>query len=129
MAQSGHHACTRQDDYRQEPSVSRTTPDQAHARLHEVQSVVDDHIIIAVTDRRGTIVTVNRAFARISGYREDELIGQNHRILSSGVHSRDFWKQMWRTVSSGSAWHGEVCNRAKHGTLYWVDTTIFPLKD
>lgn len=99
------------------------------ALLAGLQSVVDDHIIIAVTDRRGTIVRVNRAFARISGYSEAELIGQNHRILSSAVHSRDFWKQMWRTVASGNAWHGEVCNRAKDGSLYWVDTTIFPLKN
>jgi diguanylate cyclase (GGDEF)-like protein/PAS domain S-box-containing protein len=123
LAVSGDHLVGMDGD-RSPPS---TLP--SAERLRELQAVVDDHIIIAVTDRRGSIVKVNRAFARISGYSEDELIGQNHRILSSGVHGRDFWKQMWRTVSSGNAWHGEVCNCAKDGSTYWVDTTIFPLKD
>lgn len=85
--------------------------------------------MVTVTDRKGRILCVNDAFSRISGYSVEELVGQNHRVLGSGVHNRDFWTEMWRTVSSGSAWHGEVCNRRKNGAVFWVDTTIFPLKD
>jgi PAS domain S-box-containing protein len=85
--------------------------------------------IVAITDRHGRISYVNEKFCEISGYDEDELVGKNHRILSSGVHPRSFFEEMWHTISSGNVWRGEICNRNKRGQLYWVDTSIVPLKN
>jgi diguanylate cyclase (GGDEF)-like protein/PAS domain S-box-containing protein len=92
-----------------------------------IVQAVDEHAIVAITDRRGRIIYVNRRFCAISGYFEDELLGQDHRILNSGHHPRSYMKQMWATISRGWVWHGEFCNRAKNGTLYWVQSTIVPL--
>lgn len=86
----------------------------------------DKHTIYSITDRSGKILEVNEGFCRISGYRRDELIGQNHRIVNSGFHPREFWIGVWRTIASGKPWRGEVCNRAKDGSIYWVDSTIVP---
>ena len=88
---------------------------------------IDQHAIIATTDLKGTITSVNSKFCQISGYTADELIGSNHRILNSGHHSIEFWHNMFKTVSKGNVWHDEVLNKAKEGHLYWVDTTIIPI--
>lgn len=85
--------------------------------------------LISITDHKGKIVQVNEKFCEISGYREMELIGQNHRIVNSGTHPKDFFAEMWQTIASGSTWHKEICNRSKDGTIYWVDSTIVPLMD
>jgi PAS domain S-box-containing protein len=82
-----------------------------------------------VTDRDGTITKVNSKFVEISKYSEQELIGQNHRILKSGHHPPEFFEKMWKTVSSGQILEGEIKNRAKDGTYYWVKTTIVPFLD
>ena len=95
--------------------------------LDVYRKIVDHHAIVAETDTAGTIVAVNDAFCRISGYSREELIGQNHRLLNSGIHSRNMWREMYKSVANGGFWHGEICNRAKNGRLYWVDTTIAPL--
>jgi PAS domain S-box-containing protein len=84
------------------------------------------HAIISVADRAGRIIEVNDAFCRISGYSREELLGQNHRIVNSGVQSTEFWLSMWQAISHGESWHAVVCNKAKNGSQYWVDTTIAP---
>lgn len=86
------------------------------------------HTIYSVTDAQGTILEVNEAFCRISGYTREELLGRNHRIVNSGAHSDDFWRNMWQSVLSGHRWHGEVCNRNKSGDLYWVDSIVAPFR-
>ena len=87
------------------------------------------HAVISVTDRTGHIVEVNYAFCALSGYSREELVGNTHRINNSGVHDRAFWAQLWETVMAGRPWRGEVCNRAKDGSLYWVDSVIAPFLD
>jgi PAS domain S-box-containing protein len=82
--------------------------------------------ILSRTDARGTISRVNENFVRISGFSQDELVGENHNIVNSNYHSRAFWIDFWKTISSGKSWRGEVCNKAKNGSLYWVDTFVYP---
>lgn len=94
--------------------------------LKEQKYALDAHAIVAITDVQGTITFVNSKFEEISGYKREELLAKNHRILNSGVHTVEFWKEMYHTVSHGDIWHGEVCNVAKDGHFYWVDTTIVP---
>ncbi|MBQ4857714.1 PAS domain-containing protein [Pseudoalteromonas sp. MMG007] len=98
-------------------------------QLAEQKSALDEHAIVAVTDLHGTITFVNKRFCEISGYEEHELIGQNHRILNSGKHGKAFFKNMYQTLKRGDVWNGHICNKAKHGGIYWVDTTIAPFLD
>lgn len=95
--------------------------------LDVYRRIVDQHAIVAETDTAGTIVSVNDAFCTISGFSREELVGQNHRILNSGLHPKSMWIDMYKSVANGGFWHGEICNRKKDGRLYWVDTTIAPL--
>ncbi|WDE13794.1 response regulator [Thalassomonas haliotis] len=97
---------------------------QALLDLKEQKYILDQHAIVAVTDLDGNISYVNDKFVEISGYTSDELLGKNHRLLSSDEHDQAFWQQMYRTVNAGEVWHSEVCNRAKDGHLYWVEATI-----
>ena len=98
-------------------------------RLLKIQHVIDMHSIIAITDTNGIITYVNKEFCRISQYTTKELIGRNHRILKSDKHNPRFYQGMWKTISSGKVWKGEVCNKAKDGACYWVKTIIVPLLD
>ncbi|WP_439535648.1 CHASE domain-containing protein [Methyloversatilis sp.] len=92
-------------------------------------ATIKAHSLYSVGDIQGNITDVNEGFCRISGYAREELVGQNYRVLSSGCHDRAFWVDMWRTIVAGQVWRGEVCNRAKDGSLYWVDSIIAPLRD
>ncbi|MDB5997258.1 MAG: putative sensory box-containing diguanylate cyclase [Pseudomonas sp.] len=90
---------------------------------------VDAAAIFSETDLTGRITYVNDQFCTVSGYSRDELLGQNHRLLNSGMHSADFFIGMWRTIALGNVWKGEICNRAKNGSLYWVESTLVPVLD
>jgi PAS domain S-box-containing protein len=90
---------------------------------------LEAHVLISITDVQGRILYANEMFSTLSGYRKDELVGQDHRIVNSGHHDQEYMRNMWRAIAQGQVWRGEFCNRRKDGELYWVDSTIAPLLD
>jgi PAS domain S-box-containing protein len=108
------------------------TIEKLQAKINEsidFKTALDEHAILSITDSNGIITYVNEKFCIISKYSSSELLGSDYSIVNSDYHSKEFWHEMWDTIRSGKVWKNEIQNRAKDGSLYWVDTTIVPFYD
>ena len=110
-------------------TITRNELKRSLIELEFQKFALDQHSIVSIADRQGRIIYANDKFSEVSQYRIEELIGQDHRLLNSGYHPHEFFREMWATIGNGKVWRGEVCNRAQDGSLYWVNSTIVPFMD
>jgi diguanylate cyclase (GGDEF)-like protein/PAS domain S-box-containing protein len=103
--------------------------EEAFSELSTFMQAIDQHAIVSVASRDGRILQVNDRMTAITGFSREELLGQDHRILSSHTHEREFFRHLWLTLGQGQTWRGVICNRRKNGSLYWVDSAIVPQRD
>ncbi|HET8870349.1 MAG TPA: PAS domain S-box protein, partial [Aquabacterium sp.] len=108
---------------------SRTALQALQREQQATLDALNQIVLVSVTDRSGKIEHVNDEFCRLSQFDRSELIGQTHHVVNAGVHPPEFWMQMWQTILRGEFWRGEICNRAKDGSLFWVSTAIVPIQD
>jgi diguanylate cyclase (GGDEF)-like protein/PAS domain S-box-containing protein len=119
-----------EDQLRESKEKERKASEKLALKVEELgfqKSALDEHAIVSIADVQGNIIYVNHKFSEISQYSREELIGKNHRVLKSDLHPYVFFKNMWRTISQGNVWHGEVQNKAKDGSRYWLASTIVPM--
>ncbi len=102
---------------------------QQNKELREVTDALDQSALVSIANSDGIIIKANSKFCEVSGYTEKELLGENHNIVNSRYHDKAFWSDMWKTIRSGNVWRGEVCNKKKDGSIYWVDSIIYPIFD
>lgn len=110
-------------------NISNQSREDLLRLLDAYQKATLETILCSITDTEGKIIYVNKIFCDVSQYSIAELLGQNHSIVNAGFHTQDFFKEMWETISNGKSWRGEVKNRAKDGSFYWLDSVIVPIKN
>ncbi|MCX5690601.1 MAG: ATP-binding protein, partial [Planctomycetota bacterium] len=118
--------CRRVEERTRELSLANARSNAALRESEALRSTIRGHAIVCVSDASGVITDVNDLMCNVTGYTREELIGQNHRLLRSGHHSDSFWANFWQTIRAGQSWRGEICNRARDGSLYWVESIIAP---